>query len=364
MPIIWDASLVHILVGSCIFIAWLLLTYKTKGRSSKIAYPLIQGTKTSYTPSLKVRLLQKSSWLTSGAFLLALISLLSPKIHDSYVPINTNVYKAPKIVPKEGHVIFFLMDRSSSMLKKVAGSSQTRLETAKELVKHFIIDSEERSYDQIGLMTFSRVPRVLSPLTVEHKSLLSKIDSLKAVDSDWENGTSMAYALYKGSFLINAYNSYLKKLADTNKISYAVSESILILVTDGFNQPHPEDISHELRGMNLANVKDVLKDNGIKLYIVNVEPNIELTQFLSYKYALEDLAESSGGELYVVSSKAQMENVFNVIDSQTRSKRIITDRPGQSNESYFPLAPYLLMGSFFFLFARVMMEGFWRPGGV
>lgn len=363
MPLVFDLTPLKLSIASCFLLVSIGLFLVGRMRSSKIAFPVLEGAITGYNPSLKIRLLQKSSWLIFLSVFFALIALFSPQVHRSYsigVPDNFE----PKAIPTEGHAIFFLIDRSTSMLKPVAGSIDTRLQVAKEFVNSFISSSQERASDQIGLMSFARVPRIISPLTVEHKSLKAKVDALSTVANEWENGTSMAYALYKSSYLIDSYSQYLEKLAQQNKNSYSISNSILILVTDGFNQPHPDDVGHELRGMGLDKLKSLLKDRSITLYIVNVEPNIELTQFLSYKYALSELAQSTGGSFYVATSRDQMKNVFDVIDHQTRSKRLLQSPQVRNKRHYIPLSPLFLLASFGCLFIRIMMEGLWRPGGL
>lgn len=363
MPLVFDLSPLKLSIAIGFVLFWLAIFLIGRMRSSKIAFPLLEGAKVGYKPPWKIRLLQKSSGLVFLSVIFTLIALFSPKIHRSYSIGSVENFE-PKAIPTEGHAIFFLMDRSTSMLKPVAGTRETRLEVAKEFVGSFISSSQERASDQIGLMSFARVPRVISPLTVEHKSLKSKVEALTVVQNEWENGTSMAYALYKSSYLIDTYNQYLQALIEDDKSGYTISNSILILVTDGFNQPHPDDVGHELRGMGLASLQSLLKERGITLYIVNVEPNIELTQFLSYKYALSELAQSTGGQLYVATSRDQMKTVFDVIDQQTRSKRLIQAPQHTNKHMYISLSPLFLLASFSCLFIRMMMEGLWRPGGL
>ena len=129
------------------------------------------------TPKSIIKLLgiEKRQWYSKNdLFLLSLglmqlIALMLISI-SAGGPIKT---KRVSVDNREVRDIYFVVDVSRSMLAD--DFSPNRLEVAKKYIKEFI---DLRSDDRIGLNIFAEKIITLSPLTLDHKALLNKVNDV------------------------------------------------------------------------------------------------------------------------------------------------------------------------------------------
>ena len=160
-------------------------------------------------------------YATLALFLLAFI--------DPHYYVKQPKPEAP--LPTEGIAIYLLLDQSGSMKEEVnittpAGQNITlsKIDLLKQMTRAFIVgDPAEglpgRTNDLIGLVEFARVPRVISPLTLDHSYILSQLNRFNAVQSNEEDGTAMGYAIYKTVQYHRSHKALCRRSADEGKAS-------------------------------------------------------------------------------------------------------------------------------------------------
>lgn len=121
-------------------------------------------------------------------------------------------------IEASGIDILLAVDVSGSMEAMdftLGGKPTNRLEVVKKVVDQFI---EQRPNDRIGLLAFAGRPYLVSPLTLDHDWLRTRLESLQIGMA--EDGTAIGSAIGSG----------------TNRLRDRKSKSrILILLTDGMN---------------------------------------------------------------------------------------------------------------------------------
>ncbi|QLH36950.1 MAG: VWA domain-containing protein [Parachlamydiaceae bacterium] len=229
----------------------------------------------------KTRFAKLPYYLNLGALGLFLIAFIDPHGFSPKKPITqTNQNQ----LPTEGIGIYLLLDQSGSMAQEVSATiNGNRVNIRKEdLLKQVTSEFVEgnpteeldgRPNDLIGLVAFARVPHVLSPLTLDHKAILDDIQKLRVVQKQDEDGTAMGYAIYKTVSLIAATKHYATELAQKGNPSYNIKSTIIILVTDGLQDPSILDKNSRLRNIGLEEAANYAKENGVRLYLINIDPN-------------------------------------------------------------------------------------------
>ncbi len=203
----------------------------------------------------------------------------------------------PQRLPNEGRDIMLVLDISTSMLEpdfNINGHAITRLEAVKKTVADFV---QKRANDRIGLILFGTRAYLQSPLTYDKATVKNILFSMKAGMAG--DSTSIGDALALA----------LKNIqAPKNKKS-----QIIILLTDGENN----DGSLSMAGaMKLAAQEDV------KIYTIGVgSPNLFFRMLSAVglhdadENELKNLAEMSKGQYFRASSAADLQKVYQIIDS-------------------------------------------------
>jgi len=229
------------------------------------------------------------------------------------------------ILPREGIGLYFVLDRSGSMNEEtevaLAGGGRRRMqriEMLKWLTRAFIQGDQDlglsgRYSDMIGLVAFARVAQVISPLTLNHRTVLDELQKLAAVRYQAENGTALGYALFKTVNLIAATEQF------DGESPYDLKSSVIVMITDGFPTPHPLDAHHELRTIDLLDAAKYSAHQGVRLYLINVEPQIRLPQYRSYLDEQKMAAEVTGGRFFIADRPEAMKEIYTEIDTLERS---------------------------------------------
>ena len=236
-----------------------------------------------------------------------------------------------RMVPREGVAIYLVLDHSGSMAQKVKARSSTgkfekitKLDLLKNVTRQFVEGDPSqglrgRPSDMIGLVSFARGAEVLAPLTLDHKHILGQLEKIDFIQDRQKDGTAIGYALFKTVNLIAATRHYAEELIEKGKPSYEMKNSVIVLITDGFQDPNPLDKGKRLRNIELLDAGEFARDNDVKVYIVNVEPKISSDQYKPQRNVMKSIAEMSGGTFYLVDSTQGLEKIYQDIDQLEKS---------------------------------------------
>jgi Ca-activated chloride channel family protein len=249
------------------------------------------------------------TWIERYPFIprsLAMLALLSFALAflDPHILEKESLRDLP---PKKGLALFLALDRSGSMGTLVGQQGKTRFDVLQQAAVDLI---QVLPNDLIGVVAFARAAAVISPLTLDHQRLIDEIGNLSVIKDKNQDGTSMGYALYKTAHLIVE----LKAFQQEDNSAYKIQKSIMIIITDGFQDPSLFDKGNRLRAMELDAAAAYAKEEGIKVYIVNVDPEtINLPRYLPNRRELERAAQTTGGSLIVVDSIANLSSLLSAI---------------------------------------------------
>ncbi|MGK5594306.1 MAG: vWA domain-containing protein [Parachlamydiaceae bacterium] len=213
--------------------------------------------------------------------------------------------------PNEGIGIYLVLDQSGSMGEKGAVQIQdsqlkplSKIDLLKEKAAQFI---KHRPNDLIGLVAFARFPQVLTPLTMNHQVILDQLASLHVVKDRKLDGTAIGYALYKTAHLIASTQAfYQQKGHEFN--------AVIILVTDGLQDPNPLDSGHALRSMEMREAANFAKKYGIKIYMINIEPKLKEKQFEPNLKLLQRISSMTGGQFFLADGNQGIQKILEKID--------------------------------------------------
>ena len=181
--------------------------------------------------SLRLRLMPFASKLRYLALALVVTAAAGPQLAD-----------AREVIRGEGVDIAIALDVSGSMGE--TDFEPNRLAAAKEIIADFI---EDRRYDRIGLVVFSREAFIQSPPTLDHPALERLLrDVHLAGEMRIEDGTAI------GSGMATAANMLKDSSAESKLVT---------LITDGVNN------AGELDPITVATAAEAV---GIKLYTIGV----------------------------------------------------------------------------------------------
>lgn len=275
------------------------------------------------------------------AFFLLCIGFLNPRIF----------HHAQRAHPmhREGSAFYVLIDRSSSMNNPSSVRGTSKLDLAKQFAQRVIRDHPQ---DLIGLVSFARIPTILSPLAFDTSNLLSQLAQLRSVAHTDEDGTALGYAVYKTAQLISTTRRFAEQ-QDPSHAPYQIQHAALFLLTDGLQHPNPQDYGNSLRTMDLEEAAEKAKQEGIRVYVINMHPSLASLAFTPQRKQLEHFAESTGGKLLLLNDAHPLEQVYRTIDSLERETLPDTS-PTSWNAT--PLAPYLIAPALALLLLALLAE--------
>lgn len=289
---------------------------------------------------------RRLQWFSLACFLLAFadpqLKLTRPQKSSS---------TAAHSLPTEGIALYLVLDQSGSMKEPADGIS--KIELLRQVTEQFI---QQESSNLIGLIAFARIPHVLAPLTLDQETLLNQVHQLDVVKDKNQDGTGIGYAIFKTANLIAATRHFAQELRNKEKPPYEIKGSAMIIVTDGLQDPNPLDKGNRLRTMDLDEAAAYAKSQGIRVYLVNIDPSISGPDFAPHRRLMTRITEMTGGRFYLVSQPQDLQGIYQ--DISQLEKGLIYPPNQQSAEQIptFPLYPFILTIGLISLLSSMILE--------
>lgn len=234
-------------------------------------------------------------------------------------------------LPGEGISIVMCVDRSGSMAAEdfqIDGIPVSRLEAVKKVFREFVEGTEHfrgRPNDLIGLIAFGGFVDTFSPLTLDHTSLLSILETIQTpiplFDSNGNPVRSEVADEESGTAIGDALAIAVERIKNSPS-----KTKIIVLLSDGMQTVgmlSPEE------GIKVAQAY------GIKVYTIGVgssEPvpfptylptgtPVMTSQVLEFdSTTLETIAASTGGRYFYANDVKKLKEVYSEIDNLERTK--------------------------------------------
>lgn len=329
----------------------------------------IEFSSLAFIADLQPTLRQKLMWLPSALMLASLtlivIGLARPRFGQTRTVVST-----------DGIAIEMIVDCSPSMTAldfTIDDQEVDRLTAVKNVASRFIMgddsvsDLNGRTSDLIGLTVFSGYADNISPLTLDHTFLISKLRESEIATIRSDGGTAIG----------DAIGSAVEKLASLDEGSRkAVKSKIVILLTDGENN------AGTLEPKAAAELAQAL---GIKVYTIGVgtdkgmaklpvtSPFSGRQMFQSVPVSIDEetltqVAETTGGKYFRATDTDSLINIYREIDLLEKTKveaNHFSDYRELAVQSYrlrsflgFRVPPVLMI-AFVLLLAKLTLERTW-----
>ena len=316
----------------------------------------------------------RSSWanlaekLLLGALFFFLLAFLDPR----FLLMKDKPSEAPQgtHLPTEGIAIYFVLDRSGSMVEEVPvlRKKERKIDLLKQVTTQFIQGDPKqgllgRPNDMIGLIAFARGAQVLAPLTLDHQAILNQLTKFNVVGNREQDGTAIGHALFKAANLISATKYYAQEISGKGEPAFTIKSYVIILVTDGLQDPNPLDKGKRLRNIDIPEAAAFIKEQGIRLYAVVIEPKLSTEEFAPYRRLMDRVTKLTGGKFYMMDGTSSLKKIYHEIDQLEKSvlpqqpevQEIEKDKRPDLYER-LSLSPYFLGIALLCLFAAFLLE--------
>lgn len=315
------------------------------------------------------------------AFAALLIAFLDMRLHfEHHTTVRNNQLPPQTKLATEGIAIYLVLDQSGSMAQSVTSRladgqlvNMSKIDLLKQVTRAFIEGDPHyglkgRPNDLIGLVEFARTAQVVIPLTLDRKALLEKLEALNVVPDATQDGTAIGYAILKTANLIAATRNYARDLIGQGKPAYEIKNFVIILVTDGLQDPNPIDKESKWRNIDPREVAQTIMDQGIRVYIVNAEPRLASEVYAANRRQMQQAAEMTGGKFFMVDSTTDLPEIYAAIDKLEKSRLPLDEEMAESLKKSvakeklpgiydtFFLAPYLVALALLSLFLGIFLE--------
>lgn len=299
--------------------------------------------------------------LPKSLLLLSLV-LFAAAVIDPHVYVERqHVDREASPTPTEGIAIYLVLDKSGSMKEtvQVPGKSGRRdqlskLQLMKDVTAQFI---NSRPSDLLGIISFARQADVVVPLTLDHASAKQALMEIIEVPEREMDGTAIGYAIYKTTGLIAATREFNRESNAKNLPAYDIENSVIVLITDGLQDPNPLDQGNRLRTIGLEEAAEFAASEKVKLYIINVDPQFATGRFAPQRRQMERITELTGGRFFMVDDAATLQNVYGEIN------RLETSLLPQLSKEFLPqlykrvsFYPWLIGWGLAALFAALVFQ--------
>ncbi|MBU0630325.1 MAG: VWA domain-containing protein [Candidatus Margulisbacteria bacterium] len=271
-----------------------------------------------------------------AALILLVVALARPQ--TGFRPDNANRF---------GVDIMVALDVSSSMTAE--DFVPNRIMVAKKVLADFI---RSRRDDRIGLIVFGAQSYLQSPLTTDHKTLLSFLDDVKVGMA--EDGTAIGMAL----------GNAVKRLKDSKARS-----KVVLLLTDGDNNAGAIDPETAAKLAATYNIKvyaigigdprgapiPITDQFGNKTYAYNPDGTPFLTKM--NVEGLKKIASLTEGGYFLASDGGKLRAIFQQIDKMEKVKF-----EGKTQYVFDEQFAFFAFPGLFLLLAEMLLVRFWvRP---
>lgn len=312
-------------------------------------------------PNLREKWYRLPFWLKIASLLFLTLAWMDPHFY-LLRPFADSGEGLPSHTPREGIAIYLVLDQSGSMAQKITVDSPekgrisvAKIQFVREITRDFV---KGLPNDLVGLIGFARAAQVLSPLTLDHQAILDQLKDFWTVKRQEEDGTSIGYAIFKTANLIASTRHFAEELKE--KSPYAIKSSIMLIVTDGFQDPNPLDRGDAYRSIELMDAAKYAKEQGVRVYIINVEPKIASEEFGSERRVMQKVAEVTGGKFYLLNNLGELQTIYADINQLEKSTFPVTAKLSKQEQPLryqrFSLYPYLIACGLICLFASLLLE--------
>ncbi len=280
-------------------------------RPVAIAYPTVQTW--AEVPRSSMSWLRRAMpYLRLVALVLGILALARPQ----------QGLQAAKVY-SEGIAIVMVVDISGSMSAldlQLRGEPRNRLDVVKHTFHNFVSGTESlvgdgggRDGDLIGMVTFARYADSVSPLTLDHDTLLSLLDEIAIVSLQEEDGTAIGEAIAIG----------------VDRLRDATAQSrVMILLTDGANNAGETEPQQAAR---------IAKALGIKIYTIGTgtrgiapvpvrtrDGRTEMRQMRVFidEATLKEIASLTEGQYFRATDSATLASIYREIDRLEKSANV------------------------------------------
>jgi Ca-activated chloride channel family protein len=230
-------------------------------------------------------------------------------------------------IDSEGIAIQLVVDRSGSMQAmdfEIEGRQVDRLTAIKDVAGKFVSGGEDlpgRFADLVGLVTFAGYADGVSPLTLDHSYLTTRLRQTEIVSDQDEDGTAIGDAI---SLAIEKLKTLDERRDEQDK---KVKSKIVILLTDGENNAGSVD------PLQAAGLAETL---GIKVYTIGVGTTgrapVPVTNPLTGRRTmqwaevhideetLQNIAEKTGGKYFRATDTESLSAIYEEIDKLEKSR--------------------------------------------
>jgi len=204
-----------------------------------------------------------ATWKTKTRWILPALRLLAIGLLIASIA-RPQLGRKVTTVDSEGIAIELVVDRSGSMQAmdfQIQGDPVDRLTAIKDVAGKFVHGGEQlpgRFADLVGLITFAGHADGVSPLTLDHTYLTSRLRQTEIVTDQNEDGTAIGDAV---SLALEKLQSLDSRNQEKEK---KIKSKIVILLTDGENN------AGSVEPLQAAELASTL---GVKIYTIGVGTN-------------------------------------------------------------------------------------------
>jgi len=317
-----------------------------------------------YLVSWRARLASFPDKLCIAALVFLMVAFIDPHFLFLKSTMLNPGNKPVKEIPTEGIALYLVLDRSGSMAEPVEtvnakGDKEMipKIDLLKRVTKEFILSHPS---DLIGLVSFARVPRVLVPLTLDRDTLLKQLDKIQVAENMDEDGTAMGYAIYKTTNLLSTTRQYANMPSQQDGLPYTIKSAVIIVVTDGFQDPNRLDQGNRLRTLEIDDAAIYAKSQDVRLYVVNIDPAMSTSQYAPQRRQLQKITALTGGQFYLANESQGPQEIYAAINKLEKGsiKQEAASQKIDSKSAYtrFSLYPYLLAAALILLFLSLFLK--------
>lgn len=345
-------------------ISLLIVCFLQLGRLSH-AQPYFKFPRLDYFQdhSWQTRLLSLPTRLHLLALSSLMLAFIDPHLRLPAKPLDQNT---PPPISTEGIAMYLLVDQSGSMIEPIRvisenGQPETlpKIDFLKQVTEKFI---KSHASDLIGLVAFARTAHVIAPLTLDQQTLLAELQKINIVEQADEDGTAMGYAIFKTAHLIAATHHFAEDLRQEGQSAYTIKNTVIIVLTDGLQDPSFLDRGNRLRTIELDDAANYVKSENIRLYVVNIDPAMASEKYAPQRRQLQKITELTGGRFYSVTNQQNLSSVYQEIDhlekeeiSQPNIAANINSTPPEKRFSFYP---FFIACGLFSLLAALFLQSF------